>query len=327
MPLKTFVGDVHMGTFGELAQKVAQLEALGVEGYLHGDHLFGHPPRDAGDGKLDVGRAADPFSNLAAVGALSERLVLGTLVANAGFCHPALVLRHFVQLAALFGGERVLAGLGAGWSRDEFEALGIGLPPLGQRMEHLAGAAQLARAWFDTGIATVDAATFIARELPMAPALQEPPRLMLGGGSEAVLRIAGGYADHVDLHPLAGRRGPNEMRRFLETTMSDAIKCVELLEAAEEAASRAPGTVERSMWMGLIEFCEPAEHRLAEEKLCQSVGIERRDLRECPYVLIGDAEEIADVLADRRERLGLDAVIVSLNAKLPRFMTEVASRL
>lgn len=325
MALKVYVGDVHTGTLEDLAKKVAELEALGVEGYLHSDHLFQRVSRDP-NGKANGGRAADPFSNLAAVGALSKRLVLGTIVANAGFCHPALILRHFVQLAALFGGERVLAGLGAGWNKDEFEAIGMDLPGFGHRMEHLSGASELARAWFDTGIATLDGATFSVRDLPMTPSLRVPPRLMLGGGSEAVMRLAGSFADHVDLHPLAGR-GLNHARRFLETTMSDATRCAEMLEAAEEAAGRAPGTVKRSMGMGLIEFCEPEERRNAEERLCGNVGLDWRDLGDCPYVLIGTAEESARVLADRRERLGLDAVIVGLNANLTRFMTEVVPRL
>jgi alkanesulfonate monooxygenase SsuD/methylene tetrahydromethanopterin reductase-like flavin-dependent oxidoreductase (luciferase family) len=323
--LKTYVGDVHVGSFGDLAEKVAQLERLGVDGYLHGDHLFLRASGEHGDDKGEMGAAADPFSNLAAVGALSDRLVLGTLVANAGLCHPALILRHFVQLAALFGGERVLAGVGAGWNREEFEALGIPMPPVARRMKHLAGAAELARAWFDTGIATVEAPTFTARDLPMAPPLAVPPRLMVGGGSEMLMRVAGRYADHVDLHPL-NRSAPNETQRFFDTTMDDATRCVDLLEAAEEAAGRPPGTVTRSMWMGFIEFCEPAEHRLAEEKLCRRAGIERRDLQECPYVLLGDPGEMAAVLADRRERLGLDAVIVGIDANLARFMTDVVPR-
>jgi alkanesulfonate monooxygenase SsuD/methylene tetrahydromethanopterin reductase-like flavin-dependent oxidoreductase (luciferase family) len=324
--LKTYVGDVHVGTFRDLAEKVARLESLGVDGYLHGDHLFVRVPGEPGEHEGHMPPAADPFSTLAAVGALSEQLVLGTLVANAGLCHPALILRHFVQLAALFGGERVLAGLGAGWSSEEFEALGRRMPPVARRMEHLAGAAELARAWFDEGSATLDGATFVARDLPMAPALAEPPRLMVGGGSPTLMRIAGRYADHVDVHPLS-RSVPNETGRFLTTTMDDATRCVELLEAAEEAAGRSPGTVTRSMWMGFIEFCEPAEYRGTEDKLCRSAGIEPRDLRDCPYVLLGDPSEMAALVAERRERLGLDAVVVGIDSNLARFMTDVVPQL
>jgi alkanesulfonate monooxygenase SsuD/methylene tetrahydromethanopterin reductase-like flavin-dependent oxidoreductase (luciferase family) len=39
-------------------------------------------------------------------------------VSNVGLLHPALVLRQFAQLAVLVGGQRVLAGLGAGWNRE-----------------------------------------------------------------------------------------------------------------------------------------------------------------------------------------------------------------
>jgi alkanesulfonate monooxygenase SsuD/methylene tetrahydromethanopterin reductase-like flavin-dependent oxidoreductase (luciferase family) len=326
--LKVFVGDVHAGTFGELREKVARLENLGVDGYLHGDHLF----MRGDDGEVDVTAAADPFSTLAAVGALSERLILGTLVANVGLCHPALVLRHFAQLAALFGGDRVLAGIGAGWNAMEFEALGDPMPSIAHRMDQLAGAAELARAWFDTGSATMRTPTFGACELPIAPPLDMPPRLMVGGGSRRLMEIAGRYADHVDLHPLSRRRPDpsgtgGELRRFLETTMSDVQRCVEALEAAEQAAGRASGTVGRSMWMGPIAFSDGADGRAAEQQLCRSAGLEAHELRQCPYVLLGEPSEMANLLADRRERLGLDAVVVGAGPELDRFMTEVVPRL
>jgi alkanesulfonate monooxygenase SsuD/methylene tetrahydromethanopterin reductase-like flavin-dependent oxidoreductase (luciferase family) len=73
--------------------------------------------------------ACDPLTTLSAVAALSRRLELTTVVVNSQWIHPGLLLRQFAQLAVLAGGERVTAGLGAGWSNDEFEALGLEMPP------------------------------------------------------------------------------------------------------------------------------------------------------------------------------------------------------
>jgi Luciferase-like monooxygenase len=70
-------------------------------------------------------RQPDPYILLAAADAVTQRAKLGTIVANASLQHPALLLPHFSQMARLFGGERVYAGLGAGWNREEFEALGL----------------------------------------------------------------------------------------------------------------------------------------------------------------------------------------------------------
>jgi probable F420-dependent oxidoreductase len=98
-----------------LREQVRSIEEAGMDGVFVADHLFvsrGGPRREALGG-------GDPFVRLAVVGALSERLMLGSSVVNIGFAHPALAIRSFIELATLVGGERVLAGIGAGWNREE----------------------------------------------------------------------------------------------------------------------------------------------------------------------------------------------------------------
>ena len=107
-----------------LARRIRRWEALGVAGVLISDHLFVSDAR----GITPVSDQPDPIVVLAAIGALSPTLMIGTCVANVSFTHPALTLRHFAQLAALFGGGRVLMGLGAGWNAEEYDALGLTMP-------------------------------------------------------------------------------------------------------------------------------------------------------------------------------------------------------
>lgn len=317
--IKVYAALVHTGDYNALRTTVQRLEALGVAGVLVGDHLFfrtGEP-------------AADPYTTLAAAGMASNRMELGTLVANVGLAHPAVSLRHFAQLAGLFGGERVIAGIGAGWNREEFEALGQDMPPLPERLRHLEGSARLARSWFDNGTANLATDTFTASNLPMSPVAAKPPQLMLGGGSTSLLEIAGRYADRVDLHPLQSRRdarragGTDEFARFLGTTMEDARCAVQVLEESERQAGRRVGTTLRSMWMGLVTLCSPDQRRAAETELCALHGLAWRDLSECPYALVGDSAYVADLLVRRHVELGLDAVVMSPGEELEQFMTEV----
>ena len=79
-------------------------------------------------------------------------------------------------LAALFGGERVLAGIGAGWNREEFEALGMEFPPLAGRMDRLEEAAILARALFDEGFGELAGQHVTACELSLGPPPSPAPR-------------------------------------------------------------------------------------------------------------------------------------------------------
>jgi alkanesulfonate monooxygenase SsuD/methylene tetrahydromethanopterin reductase-like flavin-dependent oxidoreductase (luciferase family) len=208
----------------ELRARVAELDAVGVAGALAGDHLF----IGTGGSREEARRPAEPLTTLATVATLSDRLEVGTIVSNIGFLHPALVLRQFANLANLIGGQRVLAGIGAGWNREEFEAIGQPMPGFRARMARLEEAACLARQLFDHGLASLEGAHVVARELPLSPRPATPPRLLLGGGSDRLLHIAGRYADALDLNGSSRRGGvvgPDlpgaDTRRRLSTTVSD----------------------------------------------------------------------------------------------------------
>ncbi len=289
----------------------ARLEALGVSGVVQGDHLF-LPGVPAGDPIARM--AADSLTVLTTVAAHSDRLGIATLVANVGFGHPLPLLRHFANLATIHGGKRVHAGLGAGWSRPEFEALGMPFPPLAERIERLAEAARLARALFDKGWATERGSHVVAADLPLAPAAPEPPRLLLGGGSKAILELAGRYADHIDLGP-PPRPGANQFQRPLLTSTD------ELAASALTARAGARALTASLLLSGLV-VCDAGSVDDEEAALCARVGLTPRSLDDCPYVLIGPPERLAERVRDRRERLGLDWLIVPLGA-IDRFASDV----
>jgi alkanesulfonate monooxygenase SsuD/methylene tetrahydromethanopterin reductase-like flavin-dependent oxidoreductase (luciferase family) len=300
----------------DAAAKVNRLEALGVSGVVQGDHLFlpGPPPDDPLSRQ-----AADALTVLTTVAAHSERLGVATLVANVGFHHPLPLLRKFANLALLHGGHRVYAGLGAGWSRREFEALGIPMPAHRERVARLAETARLARTLFDRGWATQDGAHVSAADLPLAPAAPSPPRLLLGGGSPSLLAMAGRYADHIDLAPPTHRRSDNEFQRSLLTTIED------LAESARTA--RAAGRpLTTSLLLTAVVVCRSSSVREEEEALCARVGLPWRALDKCPYVLIGEPAQIAERVCEQQERIGLDWLIVAESA-IDKFSSDVMSLL
>jgi alkanesulfonate monooxygenase SsuD/methylene tetrahydromethanopterin reductase-like flavin-dependent oxidoreductase (luciferase family) len=60
---------------------------------------------------------------------VTERVRLGTTVLIVAYRHPLLVARMAANLNQLSGG-RLILGVGVGWARQEFDALGV---PFGQR--------------------------------------------------------------------------------------------------------------------------------------------------------------------------------------------------
>jgi alkanesulfonate monooxygenase SsuD/methylene tetrahydromethanopterin reductase-like flavin-dependent oxidoreductase (luciferase family) len=314
----------------EVRERVAELDAMGVAGVLVGDHLFiaGAGPR------AQARRPPEPLTTLATVATLSDRLEVGTIVSNIGFLHPALALRQFANLASLFGGERVLAGIGAGWNREEFEAIGQTMPGFRARMERLEEAARLARQLFDRGLASIEGSHVVARELPLAPQPSVPPRLLLGGGSDRLLDIAGRYADALDLNGSSRRGGvvgPDlpgaDTRRRLSTTVADLEASVERVRSTSQASGRPRGAVSLSVLVGDLEFCSNADVPSVTERITAAAGLAAQSLDECPYVLLGEPERVADMLAERRERLGLEAVILAGTADWRRFCERVLPRL
>jgi alkanesulfonate monooxygenase SsuD/methylene tetrahydromethanopterin reductase-like flavin-dependent oxidoreductase (luciferase family) len=293
--LKIYVSLAPVRDLASLRERVAALDAAGVDGVFASDHLFFAP----GGERAGAFRANDPFVVLGAVAAMSDRLELGTLVANIGFSHPALVLRHFAQLAGLVGGDRVIAGIGAGWNTEEFDALGFDMPRHADRLDRLEEACRLARALLDDGIASVAGDHVVSRELPVAPKFKGTPRLLLGGGSDRLLDIAGRYADHVDLNG-SSRRQPvrraqplfDDHARRRGTTVDDLVDAAARVRAAAEGAGRPCPTF--SVILDTVAVGHPVEP-----------GIE-----DCPYVLGGDADAIGAVVADRVARIGLGAVVI-----------------
>ncbi|MEV5572245.1 LLM class flavin-dependent oxidoreductase [Spirillospora sp. NPDC052269] len=66
----------------------------------------------------------EPFTTLSWLAGVTRRVRLGTTVLIAPYRHPLLVARMAANLNRLSGGRLVL-GVGAGWARQEFEALGV----------------------------------------------------------------------------------------------------------------------------------------------------------------------------------------------------------
>jgi alkanesulfonate monooxygenase SsuD/methylene tetrahydromethanopterin reductase-like flavin-dependent oxidoreductase (luciferase family) len=66
----------------------------------------------------------EPFTTLAWLAGVTDRIRLGTTVLVVPYRHPLLIARMAANLNQLSGGRLVL-GVGVGWARQEFEALGV----------------------------------------------------------------------------------------------------------------------------------------------------------------------------------------------------------
>lgn len=88
------------------------------------------------DGSLPVEyqNVLDPLTTLTFVAGITERISLGTSIIDMFFQNPVVLGKRFATLDVLSRG-RVIAGLGLGWSRDEYDVSGIPYKERGSRAD------------------------------------------------------------------------------------------------------------------------------------------------------------------------------------------------
>lgn len=135
----------------------------------------------------------DPIVTLAYVAAVTERVRLGLAIVNAPFFSPITLAKQLTSLDVLSSG-RLEAGLGLGWSPDEFQAAGVPYQRRGARMEEFLE--HLIAIWTD------EVVSYDGEFYSMPPARVDPkpvqrphPPILLGGGAEPALRRIGRLAD------------------------------------------------------------------------------------------------------------------------------------
>ncbi|MEV5752352.1 LLM class flavin-dependent oxidoreductase [Actinoallomurus sp. NPDC052308] len=109
------------GTRPELLRRWARTaEALGYDLLMLSDHVAVTPDVAA----QYPAPFYEPFTALSWLAGVTERIRLGTSVVIVPYRHPLLLARMAANLNDLSGGRLVL-GVGVGWARQEFEALGV----------------------------------------------------------------------------------------------------------------------------------------------------------------------------------------------------------
>ena len=95
---------------------------------------------------VDFQNVLDPLTTLTYVAGVTERISLGTSVIDMFFQNPVVLGKRFTTLDVLSDG-RSIAGLGIGWSKDEYEVSGIPYKDRGTRADEYLRA--LRKIWTD----------------------------------------------------------------------------------------------------------------------------------------------------------------------------------
>jgi probable F420-dependent oxidoreductase len=198
--LGLFEANTTMELSGPQAADTAKLaEALGLESVWAADHIVIPADYDATypyaeSGKLPDGETRswpDPFIWLAYTAAVTHDIRLATGVTVLPQRNPLVVAKQVATLDVLSGG-RVLLGVGVGWLKDEFEALGVPFSDRGRRHDAYLEAIQ---ALWTQEKATVDNGFVQFRDAISLPRPAARIPIVISGHSEAAARRAARYGD------------------------------------------------------------------------------------------------------------------------------------
>ena len=172
----------------ELAEQWSWLERIGFDSLWLADHYV--PPF-----KLD-GPIFEPWTLLAGLALVTERIRCGVLVSCNTFRHPPLLAKEAVTVDHISGG-RLEFGLGAGWFVPEHEMFGIPFPPNAELVGRFREAVEICHQLFTQDITTYEGTYYQVREAPFRPAPVQQPRIAftLAAHGPRMMRIVARYAD------------------------------------------------------------------------------------------------------------------------------------
>lgn len=163
-----------------------RLDAAGYAGVWSWDHF------------ISRGTKTDPvleaWTTLTAAAIVTERLTVGTFVANVMNRHPAVLARMAATLQEASGGRFTL-GIGIGGHPAEHEAYGIDFPPPAERARHLEEAVAVLRALWSGGPVTRPSDLYPVRDAHAYPVPNPPPQILIGAGTPAGARLAARIGD------------------------------------------------------------------------------------------------------------------------------------
>lgn len=242
----------------EWMTKCRRAEALGYDVIAVPDHL----------------NLLSPFPSAMLAAEATERPAIGTYVLNAAFHHPVLLARDVTTTDRLIGG-RLELGLGTGYVRSEFAALGLPDDPASRtrRLEELVGA--------------------------LDPLLAgKGPPLMIGGHGDRVLRLAARRAEIVSF------TGAPYRAEYGRTALVDAAELLRRVEFVRAAAGPRAARIELNV-LSKATVLTGDRRAGAETVRRYAPDLPPERLLELPTLFVGTPGQIAEQVRGHRERFGL----------------------
>ncbi|MGH7789266.1 MAG: LLM class flavin-dependent oxidoreductase [Candidatus Binatia bacterium] len=270
--------------------------------------------------------AYEMFFVMATLAQRTRTIRIGSHVACMLFRHPAMTARLFAQIDEASGG-RLIAGVGAGWTRAEFTMMGIDFPDISDRLRIMDEAVTVMRGLWGAEPFSFSGRYFQVRDAICRPRPQQQPGppLMLGGSGNGILRRAGEWADIIHMVPVIGKAGTttlDELRKFGDTVLPEKLARV---RAAAIAAGRAADSVRFASTIFNYSMTASAADTVAmAERMGGLFGMTPAEFLRHPIGLVGTPEEMIAELRRREREHGLS--LLAINFSNPKQIRDFGER-
>jgi probable F420-dependent oxidoreductase len=275
-----------MSTRREWTDLVKRVDALGFSVVTVVDHF---------------GTSGGLFTPLLAAHHAAPSLRVGTLVANGDAWNPALLAREIVTLDTLTDGS-VELGIGAGWSEEDYRALGTQRAPTLERIARLAEAIKVLRQFFGGGPVEYDGAHYSIETGPLPKPTQAHIPLLIGGGGRRILELAAQEADIVSLHRNL-QRGSAASWQGEGAGTAERDPVAQRVRWVREAAGERFGELELHALLQKVVVTDRRSEVAAD--IGKSNGLSAEDVLASPHFLVGTVEQMMSDLVERRSRWGI----------------------
>jgi probable F420-dependent oxidoreductase len=278
----------------EWRERARKVEALGYSSLFMPDHFVDTP--------------FAPMVGISTAAEATESLRIGTMVLGNDYKHPAVVAKEFATLDLLSDG-RIEAGIGAGWMRVDYEALGLEYDRPGVRIDRLEEALAVVKGAWGPEPFSFDGKHYTIKDYDGIPKpVQQPhPPIFVGGGGRKLLTLAAREADIIGFTPAAraGEITTDQARETLPAPWAEKFDWV------REAAGERFDDLELQIRYFFAAITD--DRRGLAEAAAPAFGITADEALESGVALVGTVDECCDLLIQRREEWGVSYVAVGDN--------------
>ncbi|MCP3976677.1 MAG: LLM class flavin-dependent oxidoreductase [bacterium] len=189
-------------------------EAVGFDSLWLGDHLLYDKP-DGPKGPWEC------WTLLAAIAAVTEKVLLGPLVTPTGFRSPALLAKMAGTVDEVAGGRLVL-GLGSGWNRREFDAFDF---PFDKRVSRFEEAFAIITGLIRQGRVDFAGEYYTAPNTDLVPAARPNLPIMIGSTGPRTLAITAAEMDWWNEWWSRFGNSPDRLQPFVDR-VDDSLRAV-----------------------------------------------------------------------------------------------------